>query len=64
MLAASDSKYKSQKAAWDVMTYMSCIVEVIPRGTQLNDVKTWWGEVVRALNVFGISSGPSDVYIN
>lgn len=56
MLAQSVWKHKSQEAAWDVMTYMRCIVEVIPRGTQLDDAKTWWGEIVHALQVLGVGT--------
>ena len=53
-LAAQKWKSKDQRAAWDVVNYLRCIVEVTPRDVQADDATRWWDEVVKALEVLGI----------
>lgn len=52
----NDAKWRSdqQEAAWDVVNLMRCIVEVVPRGNQMDDAKRWWAEILEALEVFDI----------
>lgn len=56
MLKESVWKHKSQEAAYEVVNLMRCIVEVVPRGVQLDDARRWWGEIVHALRVLGIGT--------
>lgn len=54
MLRDSVWSNKLQQAAWEVVNLMRCIVEVVPRGEQMDDARRWWAEIVAALRVFGI----------
>lgn len=51
MLKDSKWKYRAQIKAWDAVNYMRCVVEVCPRGKQLEDAKKWWDEVLRSMRV-------------
>lgn len=53
-LEAQSWRCEEQKAAWDVVNYVRCIIEVTPRGIQADEARLWWDEVVKALKVFGI----------
>lgn len=60
-LGAQKWKHKEQRAAWDVVNYMRCIVEVTPRGVQVDDARGWWEEVVKALKILGIEKADIDI---
>ena len=51
MLQALVWKHPDQEALWDILNYTRCVIEVCPRGVQLDQAKGWWEKVTAAVAI-------------